>query len=155
MTNTYRIKENIVHMSMNAGMLLQNSAIEVDSSVLTEFIIDMADTFEEKVVPTLEDGGYLEAIDLYSNKELLKQFAIANFYEIHSMYHSNDNTATHYFYVKEDEIFEEKSGKKKLKQLYKNTIRVYLLRKGYKFIFEQMGYEDSVLTVKVKYEEAR
>lgn len=152
MTNTYRIKENIVHISMNAGSLIQQEGIEVDSSTLTDFIIELADRFEEKVVPTLKDGEYLEAIDFYSNKELLKRFSITNFIEIGSMMHCHDNTATYHFFVNEDEVFQSVNGNKKIKPLYKQTMKLYLLQKGYKTTFQQINYEDSVLTVNVKIE---
>jgi hypothetical protein len=153
MTNTYRIKENIVHISMNAGILLQQDAIEVDSTTLTDFIIQLADTFEKKIVPTLEDGEYLESIDLFANKELLKSFKNTNFLPIGNMHHTSLGLATFYFFVDQDEVeieVQDDGSVTQLEPIIERIIKDDLRKQGYQASLGSAVLDDSVMVLTVK-----
>jgi len=150
MKNSYRVKENIVHISMVAGMLLKNACIDVDSTTLTDFILDLADEFEEKVAPTLEDGTYLESIDLFAHKELLKAFTNTNFLEIGNMHHTNTQTATFHFYVNEEEVEVQVNDAGLVVNLEDGIMKlIAMLLKQNHYVLSNAGikFEDSVVTL--------
>jgi len=156
MTNTYRVKENIVHLSITAGSLLQEGGIEVESGVLTETIIDLADKYEHEIVPTLEDGEYLESIELYSKIELMNRFACTDLLCIYSMYHTNTKTGTFYFYINEETY---KVRKEKMDGNYyveglvptcEKLIVKWLKSWGFESEFKGISYENSILKVESK-----
>lgn len=152
MNQDFRVKENIVHISLIAGTLLQQDAIETDSQELTNTIIELADQFEKEMVPTLEEDTYLEAIELFAYKELLKAFSIVDFLPIGGMNHVDRHESTFYFYVNEELVdIEAKDGEIKhvtrLGDMFVLKVMDYLEQQNCRRFEETKTYEDSVLTV--------
>jgi len=152
MNKDFRVKENIVQISLIAGVLLQEGAIETDSQELTNTIIELADQFENEIVPTLKEDMYLEAIELFAYKELLKAFSIVDFLPIGVMNHVDRHESTFYFYVNEELVdIEAEDGEIKhvtrLGDLYVLKLMDYLEQQGCRRFEETKTFEDSVLTV--------
>ena len=148
--NSHRIKENIVHISMNAGILLQAGAIEVDSSTLTDTILVLADVYEDKVYESIPEGEYFESIDLFSNMELLKAFHCTDIFPVGSIYHTNTGKGTFRFFLNEEAVSVLVNSENEVEVLEQSAmffIAQYVKEQGFVTLFHKATFADSELVV--------
>ena len=150
----FKVAENIANIGMTAGVMLKEEAIVVeDSTELSQTIVALGSQFEKEFGEKI-DGDYIDLIDNFAEKELLKSYAphdlILKYLSVHTTLSDKRISHARFFLANEEDVKHLEGNVVSIPDRLKSACIKSLELEGYEYVESLNHYDDHILTVEVK-----